>query len=563
MSINSVNIYILGGFISPQGSAAYLKETVQSENEVTVIMNVDYTTRTETLSASIKNDHEELCLLNGPTHVVTSVTYGMQTNILFKKDAATNESKEALSKNLIHAVKSIPSYKVKVHSGIGTDGKIKKTVENVYVKLFGDFLSSVEPTTFEESVIAYRNLSSHLGEATGYPNAVKLNMRLTPLKRFCRAHDNMLVGISNNIVHSVLIMLDEIEKTNLKAKTLLMADSVNRFSPLKMVINTFINKLNKFQLKLKDDLQILLPNIRMGSGSEKGLIELLTNYRKSPFNYAFCNNFLKTRQHEIEMIDHIIKPERFQGTDVQILNYEHTNIFFNKPLIVMIKFNILPNLTIVNDFLEGKHMDESKSWFFNPEVVGAMGKEFKSYMDFASANKDSKKRGYLVAMYNSKKPLVNVYVQEEGKVLSSNFSFPQLPPKMTKCSNTYNSIQFSIKRPDDKWIKGVLVTYRKPLREERDKQQEFTFTHENTTNILITGLSPNQMYRFSMQYVTIMGNSMPSPKSSPISTRPCSIPTNLRINNLTSTSFNILWDRPFHMGTGAYIDYDVTVENGK
>ena len=77
MSVNSVNIYILGGFISPHGSAAYLKETVQSENEITVIMNVDYTTRTETLSASIKNDHEELCLLNGPTHVVTSVTYGM------------------------------------------------------------------------------------------------------------------------------------------------------------------------------------------------------------------------------------------------------------------------------------------------------------------------------------------------------------------------------------------------------------------------------------------------------------------------------------------------------
>ena len=452
--------------------------------------------RTETLSASIKNDHEELCLLNGPTHVVTAVTYGMQTNILFKKMRPPTKVRKHFRKNLIIAVKSIPSYKEKVHPGIHIQGKIKKTVENVHVKLFGDFLSPTETTTFEESVIAYGNLPSHLGEAPRYPNAVKLYMRLTPIERFCRAHDKMLVGISNNIVHSFLIMFDEIEKTNLKAKTLLMADSVMRFSPLKMVINTFINKLNKFQLKLKDDLQIILPNIRMGSGSERELIEILTNYRKSPFNYASCNNFLNTRQHEIEMIDHIIKPERFQGTDVQILNYEHTNIFFNKPLIVMIKFNILPNLTIVNDFLEGKQVDESKSWFYKPEVVGAMGKEFKSYMDFASANKDSKNRGYLVAMYNSKKPLVNVYVQEEGKVLSPNFSFPQLPPKMTKSSNTYNSIQFSIKKPNDIWIKGVLVTYRKQLRGERDKQQEFTFTQENTTNILITGLSPNQMYRF-------------------------------------------------------------------
>ena len=134
---------------------------------------------------------------------------------------------------------------------------------------------------------------------------------------------------------------------------------------------------------------------------------------------------------------------------------------------------------------------------------------------------------------------------------------------MTKSSNTYNSIQFSIKRPDDKWIKGVVVTYRKHLREEREKQQELTFTHKNTTNILITGLSPNEMYRFSMQYVTIMGNSIPGPESSPISTRPCSIPTNLRVKDLASTSFNILWDPPFHMGTGANIDYDVTVENGK
>ena len=542
-----------------------MKDSVESQNTVAMVMKAHYKTRSETLPTATAKDYNDVCSLKGPTHVVTSIAYGMDAHFVFKKTAKTDESREKLAGSLKIAVKSLPSIKIEGEAKVNISGSLKQVIKDIDVKLFGDFVLDKQPTTYEESVLVFKTLPTHLGKEPEYAKAAKMKMQLTPITRFCDKKTAILVSISNMLLQSVTKMLDEIERTKLRAKTLEMSDSVNKYLPLKNIMNMFINKLGIFEFQIKGELQTLLPNIRGGgaSGGESGLIELFTKYRNSPFNYGSCASFLDIRNREIKMIDFILEPAVFKGTDIKVLNFAEATddkILFKKKLVVMIKFNILPSVDIVNRFLEGKAANESTSWFNVPKVVATMGKEFNAFMQFASANKNSKDRGYLVAMHNAKKNFLNVYAQKEGDVLSSNFQFPQLPSKLITISNTYNSIIFGVQKPNNKWVKDFDIKYWKYAREESTIEKRFKFTKGNSTHVEVTGLSPNEVYQFSMKYVTEMGTSPSGPRISTVVTRPCSPPTNLRAKYLTSNSFSILWDPPLHYGTGVQIvNYDVKV----
>ena len=123
---------------------------------------------------------------------------------------------------------------------------------------------------------------------------------------------------------------------------------------------------------------------------------------------------------------------------------------------------------------------------------------------------------------------------------------------------------FAVKKPENVWVKYFDVKYWKFGREDSAIEKRFPFTHDSTTNLKVRGLSPNEVYQFSMKYVTSMGTSPSGPESSPVVTRPCSVPTNLRVKDKSSTSFSVLWDPPLHYGAGVHITkYEVTVMKGK
>jgi hypothetical protein len=163
------------------------------------------------------------------------------------------------------------------------------------------------------------------------------------------------------------------------------------------------------------------------------------------------------------MVDYILDPAVFKGTEVRVLNYEEAiddKIMFTKPLVMMLRFNILPSIDIINGFLEGKQVDEKNSWFNNDRVIAKMGKEFKSFLKFAKANEEeSEQRGFLVGLYDTNTTHTNVYAQKEGEILSTDFQFPPQPPQLVEASNEYNSVKFKIARPANKWVQHISLKY--------------------------------------------------------------------------------------------------------
>ena len=80
----------------------------------------------------------------------------------------------------------------------------------------GDFILDHQPTTYNESVRTYKNLTQQLGKAPEYERAAKMEMTLTPLKMLCGKGEAMLVAISEGLLNGVSKMLDELEQTALK-----------------------------------------------------------------------------------------------------------------------------------------------------------------------------------------------------------------------------------------------------------------------------------------------------------------------------------------------------------
>merc|ERR1712159_37304 len=227
----SLQLEFMGGLVKVSGSAAYLKDKVESTNTVAFVMKGHYDTRTEILPASITKDYNDLCSLKGPTHVVTSIKYGMDAYFTFTKTAKTHESKEKVSGSLQVAVKSIPGIKIEGKADLKIEGSLKEKIKNIDVKLRGDFILPVQPTTYEESIRAFKKLTSHLGSKPRYENSKEMIMTLTPIKRFCDASTALLIGISETLIHSATRMLDELERTKLEAQTLGRTDAVRKYIP--------------------------------------------------------------------------------------------------------------------------------------------------------------------------------------------------------------------------------------------------------------------------------------------------------------------------------------------
>ena len=115
-----------------------------------------------------------------------------------------------------------------------------------------------------ESVLVFKNLTQELGEAPDYKKASKMQMTLTPIKRFCTESIAILIDISASLLKGVSKVLDELERTRLSANAIALRDVVKSYTPLRKSTDMLISSIEEFQLKMKGELQHILPKIRGG-----------------------------------------------------------------------------------------------------------------------------------------------------------------------------------------------------------------------------------------------------------------------------------------------------------
>ena len=451
---------ILAGLIAVEGSAAYLRDTLDSENFVAVILKYHATTHSETLPILMFNDND-LCGMNGPTHVITNIKYGIGANFVFKKPASGKNKGDVL-RDLKKAVMAIPTYKTEVDGHVQISNSIKETAKGLDVKLFSDFVIDDQPSNYMDSIHAFQDLPKRLGNAPDYASAAKMEMQLVPITRFCPNKNVLLSSISTKLVNKIILMLGELEATKQKANAIATSSYVERYQPIKKIIHKFMKEISVFELTLKSHLQTLIPNLRRAGSSEKKMITLFMEYTKSPFYSKTADAFLNNRRREVHMINHILDPTKLYGTGVNVVDPTESNdgkILFEKPLILILEFHILPREDIINKFLNGQYEGEREMWFNTPEIIAVMGKQFNKFLNFSSSNINATGIGYLLALSDAKERIITVSFKKNGRTITDNFIFPEQPPKLTLILNTYNSILFAVKKTRNPFVDGFSLKH--------------------------------------------------------------------------------------------------------
>ena len=101
------------------------------------------------------------------------------------------------------AVHSLPSIKIDGKGSVHINETLKKMVEQIEVRLFGDFVLREQPTTYEESVKIFKELPTHLGTEPDFERAAAMQMHLSPITRFCDDKTWILLSISNNLLQTI------------------------------------------------------------------------------------------------------------------------------------------------------------------------------------------------------------------------------------------------------------------------------------------------------------------------------------------------------------------------
>ena len=529
-------------------------------------MAFESTTFTETLPAGTEKNYNSLCTDTKATHVVSSIIYGMNGYFNFKRTLRHDENKQKIFGSIQAVVKSIPSFSIEGKASVDLKGILKDISKETEVTLYGDFLLQHQPTTFDEAIQTYKTLPSLLGAKPEYEGSSKIKMQLTPITTYCNKADVLLIGISDQLINQVTATLEKFESIKRKVTTLLASRPAIDFQPVQSNLDKFNLHLKNYESKFKSNLQEILPKIKGGGqgSSEADLIRLLSEYNLSPYNKETSARFLGRRKREIQAMQFVLNLfGNSKASNIKVVDFESANDVENllsKIFVVVFEVNVLQPKTVTDSFINGLEVNETNFWFNIDEDIGAVGQQVPLFRKFAEENSNVAESAYLVKITKAKQDPVRIYAQKDGVIITSNFVIPSRPPKLVASSRSYDSTTFIVAKPNNTWITKLEIMYWDYVLGESSGVH--TKQYDDFGSIYVGELKPATIYQFKMRYITEMGYSPASKLSDPIVTTPCSEPTNLQIDDISSSSVKIRWSPPDYVGKGIVIsDYKVTIES--
>ena len=505
-------------------------------------MTYHTTKYTKTLPKKTPIDWNEECNSDKYTHVVTSVTYGMDAVFVFKRVVHEHEFEGKISGSMGWILQAIPG--LSTGHSYSFDEEITSILDTSSLTMYGDFAPDEPlPATLEQAVEFYKKLPSLYG------NGTILDVHLTPISEFCSGVDVKLNQISNDLIAKSSDVLDELEQLGMKVRGLLKRDPTLRFKPLEQNLKIYKDAFDIFESGMKSNLTKILPNIRGGTGNgEDDLVEWINEYLNSTFQFDISSEFLVDRTREIQSIGFLIESFE-QFPNIVFADYESANdveFIFSHDYVMIMEFNILNNEDISNNFLNGTPVDETDFWYNKVGDNGFFGAALQNFHKFALENVNIGDRGFIVRLsaYKEEKMVLNAYIK--GEIFSDKFEIPLTPSKIVPFDISSTTFKAEIPRYNE-FTKGCKY-FIHDLKGDNIFENERMFSpegsQEEVITIEVTGLSPLTQYTFTVQYMTEMGKTPTSLPVQPFLSTGTSEPQNLVLEEVDYHSFKMSWKKP-------------------
>ena len=515
---------------------------------------------TETLPKKTIKDHPEECKnVNDPyTHVVTSVTYGLECNFVFKYMLAEHESESMITGNLSIAINNIPSFSISGKGSVNLTESEQSMMANTQLVMYGDMSLDAEspplPTDFDTACKFFEALP-HMASR----QATILEVHMTPIEDICNAEDYLLNEISDSIMAEVISMMDELNQLEIKSKGLLITPEAKKFPALYENLNTYYKGLENFIHEKKRQLQDLLPKIRAGDGAaEEDLITLLHDYTNSPYEFETSDGFLIDRNREISAVSFLLSSFPDDADNIEIFDFEHAtdvDIFLSYPHVTYLQFKILTPKSLTEDFLDGNPQTEENFWYNSIAVNGHVGSRLRNFSNFALENAGETEYGYLinckVIEEGEEDPTIMTAYKDGTDLFGKQFIVPSPPSQPLIQNISYDRFSFSVPRFNE-FTSGLKITITDVYEESSfEESVSWSTEEEGPFEIEISNqIKPATVYSVIAQYTTLVGLGPKSVSSSLFITAPSSCPNNLAISDVTTSSLRVSWTKPAQIGNG-------------
>ena len=311
-----VQLSVLARLISNiSGSAEYYKEKINSTKHcVGVVLRCTSLSRTETLIISNLFSKKDTNPID--SHVVASVTWGLEAFFVFTRDSNNGEIQSA-QESLFQKVKHVSSY-------CNSSNCIDVKDEGELCKFYGDFSLPKKPTTLIDAVAVCKKLHWYGHNSNPVP------LRVT-LYRIAETCDVCYYVIAETLIDKVKRFMSDwidIEQSTivLQQKPLLI-----KFNSLREQLVEFKDCVTEIRIKFSKSLETLVPKVRSGTVNDSELEHLLDEY--SSFQYRDLKQWLSNRTKEINTLNgYVNKLQKIEFFNDETLSElvngnEYTRIF--------------------------------------------------------------------------------------------------------------------------------------------------------------------------------------------------------------------------------------------
>ena len=410
-----------------------------------------YTTKyARTISKKTEIDYRGVCDSPDYTHVVTSVTYGLQAVMDFHKKTQDDDFEGNLAGSLGWILGKIPGLSTG-SSHMSEEDRV--LADSCTLTVFGDFSPDDKqlPGNLNEAVEFYRRLPEMTGSKENHWEGSTIQeFHATPISELCSELNPTLNEISEELMLSVEEVLGDLEDLNMKVGGYLESDPSIRFPPIQENLQIYQDAIAAYTTYLKGQLKELTPKIRAGeTEAEEDLIKLLIDHADSQFQVDRSMEFLINRGREIQAVRFLL--DSFpQASNRLVQDFRTANdagILFSRDRVVLLELNVLSPTNVSNNFLDGNPMDEDKFWYNNQTVSGEVGSTLRTFLEFAEANVDLVDKGYLIKLnlVSEEAPTVmTAFIK--GRALPEPFEVPITTNAINPYDITVNGFKFTLPR---------------------------------------------------------------------------------------------------------------------
>ena len=383
----------------------------------------------------------------------------------------------------------------------------------------------------------------------------------------CSDAEVMYNEISDGMLAQVIQILDQLEELEVKVNGMMKSDLAVMFNPLRRNLGIYKTELKKYSIRLKSQLQKILPNIRdsQNKEGEEALINLIIAHEDSQFAFDKSNNFLIDRKRELNAIEFLI--ETVLDSNVAVADFEKATdvaYIFSMDHLVLLELNILSDTNNTLSFINGNPNIEDDFWYNKPDVNGHVGNLLRSLKAIAEVMADQPDFGFMVKLAPFKEEPFVMNALLSGFVESNEFINPPQPPAPTLLEVSPTGFYFKVVKANEFITKlNITTTDVINTRSFSSIKDVEDIDVGGDIEVSIEGLEMAHVYSFHVQYVTAVGTGPKSPGPiKPFSTRPTSAPQDVLASEVARHHLKVVWQPPALMANGitaSDLSYRVTI----